>query len=71
MQTVGTSLRLYEAAEDSVLAVLDAQDTLVRQREANVNAKEDYALALVELQRTVGGMLPDADTPCTDQVDSP
>ncbi len=71
MQTVGTSLRLYEAAEDSVLAVLDAQDTLVRQREANVNAKEDYALALIELQRTVGGMLPNADTPCTDQVDSP
>lgn len=57
-QSMGTASRLYDAGEESILAVLGAQDTLTSQRAANIDAQLSYALALTDLERTLGGRLP-------------
>jgi outer membrane protein TolC len=54
-QNVGTAQRVYEAGEDSILAVLLAQQNLITQREANIKLRGEYASALADLERAVGG----------------
>jgi outer membrane protein TolC len=52
-----TARRVYEAGEDSILVLLQAQKTLIEVRDGYNQALGDYALALVELERAVGGRL--------------
>lgn len=52
---VGTAQRAYEAGEESILALLLAQQNLNSQREARATAAGDYAGALAELERALGG----------------
>lgn len=49
---------LYEAGEQGIVAVIQAQETLVTQRQAYVRILGDYARALAELEQAVGGSLP-------------
>jgi cobalt-zinc-cadmium efflux system outer membrane protein len=68
-QNITVAMKAYEAGEQSILAVLDAQRFLIAQRLAAVNVRRDLAVALVELRRAVGGRLPAAATsqPATTQ----
>jgi len=52
-----TAHRVYEAGEDSILVVMEAHKTLVGARDARNQALGDYAVALAELERAVGGRL--------------
>ncbi len=54
-QNVGTAQRVYEAGEDSILVLLLAQQNNNAQREANIKLLGDYASALADLERAVGG----------------
>jgi outer membrane protein TolC len=54
-QNVGTAQRVYEAGEDSILALLVAQQNYNAQREANIKLLGDYAGALADLDRAIGG----------------
>ncbi len=54
-QNVGTAQRVYEAGEDSILALLLAQQNLNSQRESNIKLRGDYASATADLERAVGG----------------
>jgi len=56
--SVETVQRAYRAGTLDILALLDAQKTLVAEQEAYVGAKRDLALALAELRRATGGRLP-------------
>lgn len=60
--TLETAQRVYEAGEENILVLISAQQSLIRQREAHDSAVTDYALALVELERAVGGALSKAET---------
>lgn len=53
--TVDGAERRYQAGEESLLSLIEAQDSLVKRRRSTVNAVRDYALALAELERSVGG----------------
>lgn len=50
--------RLYEAGQQSVALLLEAQESFVARRRAYVRAQGEYALATVALERAVGGRLP-------------
>lgn len=54
-RNIGTAQRVYEAGEDSILALLLAQQNYNAQREANIKLTGDYASALADLERAVGG----------------
>ncbi|MCB9849423.1 MAG: TolC family protein [Phycisphaerales bacterium] len=58
--TVDGATRLYEAGEQSVLAVVDAQEQLIQRRRDLVRALRDHAAAVTELENAVGGKLPDS-----------
>ncbi|MCC6142672.1 MAG: TolC family protein [Candidatus Hydrogenedentes bacterium] len=62
-----SSQRLYEAGEEDIPVVLDAQDMLIQQRAALVSARQDYAIALADLERALGGRLT-ANTPEPNEV---
>jgi len=65
---VAAAQRAYQAGEQSIVALIDAQRFLISQRLANINVLRDYATALSELQRVVGGTLPAATSqPATSQ----
>lgn len=55
LATVEGAERRYQAGEESVLVLIEAQDSLVKRRRAYVNTLRDYAVALSELERAVGG----------------
>jgi outer membrane protein, heavy metal efflux system len=50
--------RLYEAGEEGIIVVIEAQESLTTRRRAYVQALGEYAAALAELERVVGGRLP-------------
>lgn len=56
-KNVGTAQRLYEAGEDTILALLLAQQTLNEQRVSRIEFAGDYATALAELEQALGGTL--------------
>lgn len=60
-KNVGTARRTYEAGEESILALIEAQKSLIRQRQAYVGVLRDQAVALVELEQSLGGR----PLPCT------
>ncbi len=53
--TVDGAERRYQAGEESLLSLIEAQDFLVKRRRSTVTALREYALALTELERAVGG----------------
>lgn len=53
--TVEGAERRYQAGEEGLLSLIEAQDFLVKRRRSTVNALRDYALALAELEQAVGG----------------
>lgn len=62
-ENVETARRAYQAGEESIVTLMDAQRTLVSQRNAYVNAQQNYAVALAALRRAVGGTLPPPEEP--------
>ena len=52
-----TAQRVYQAGEDSILVVIEAHKTLIGARNDRTRALGDYAVALAELERAVGGRL--------------
>jgi outer membrane protein TolC len=59
---VEASRQIYLAGQQSVLTLLDAQRSLVSRRKDYVNVLRDYALAMADLERAVGGRLPSSTT---------
>jgi len=57
-ESVETARRAYKAGNVDILALLDAQKTLVAQQESDVGAKRDLAIAVAQLRRATGGRLP-------------
>ena len=53
--TVEGAKRRYEAGEESVLVLIEAQDALVKRRGSYVNALRGYAVAVAELEGAIGG----------------
>ena len=49
--------RSYEAGETNVLALIEAQESLIRQQREFVAARRDSAIAMAELERALGGKL--------------
>jgi cobalt-zinc-cadmium efflux system outer membrane protein len=62
--------RAYQAGEQSILALIEAQQALMTQQRESVRAHRDYAMALAELERAVGGPLPSEsdDPPAANEV---
>ena len=56
-QNLETAGRVYQAGEASILVLLDAQRSLIAQKQAYVTVLEDRAVALADLERAVGGSL--------------
>jgi cobalt-zinc-cadmium efflux system outer membrane protein len=54
-ENVEAARRAYRAGEESIIALMEAQRGLVAQRREYVNARRDWAIALAELQRAIGG----------------
>jgi outer membrane protein, heavy metal efflux system len=61
LRNVEASERLYEAGEQTVLTLLQAQQNLIQRRRAYVTTLRDYAIALAELERAVGTRLPELE----------
>lgn len=57
-ENVDVAQRVYQAGKESIIALIDAQKSLIRQRGECINIRRDYAIALAELKRAVGGGLP-------------
>jgi len=62
-RNVETAQRVYEAGEESILALITAQTTLLAQRESQVAYLGDYAMATADLERAMGGRVTDEPTP--------
>ncbi len=63
---VESARRAYGAGEQSIIALIDAQRTLVAQRRAYLDAQRDLAIGRAALERTLGGRMPPVDeTPTT------
>lgn len=56
--TLDAAGRSYEAGEQNVLALIEAQGQVIRQQREAIAARRDLAIALAELERAVGGRLP-------------
>lgn len=52
---VSGAQRRYEAGEESVLVVVEAQDVLIERRRALVTALRNYAVSMARLESAVGG----------------
>ncbi len=57
-ENVESARRTYRAGEKDILVLIDAQKSLIVQRQAYVGVWRDYAIAMAELERAVGGRLP-------------
>ncbi|HOW18441.1 MAG TPA: hypothetical protein PLC79_05340, partial [Phycisphaerae bacterium] len=44
--------------EGDILVLIDAQKSLIAQRQAYLSVMRDYAVGMAELERAVGGRLP-------------
>ncbi len=53
--TVEGARRRYQAGEENILVLVEAQDSLVKRRLSYVNSLRDYAVALAALEEAVGG----------------
>ena len=69
--TVDGAQRRYEAGEESVLVLIQAQDSLVKRRGSYVNALRDYAAAIAELEGAIGGRSLGAVSPAGKPVSEP
>ncbi len=56
-QNYETAQRVYKAGEDSISLVIEAHKTLIGARNDQIQALGDYAAAMAELERSVGGRL--------------
>jgi len=54
-ETAALAERRYQAGEENVLVLIEAQDAFVKRRRAYVAALRDYAVALAQLEGAVGG----------------
>ncbi len=54
-ENVAAALRLYRDGEQSILVVLDAQESLLRRRRSYIEARRDYAIALAALEQSLAG----------------
>jgi outer membrane protein, heavy metal efflux system len=61
LRNVEASERLYEAGEQTVLTLLQAQQNLIQRRRSYVTAMRDYAVAIADLERAVGARLPELE----------
>ncbi|MFQ5424856.1 MAG: TolC family protein [Phycisphaerae bacterium] len=67
---VESARRAYGAGEQSIIALIDAQRTLVTQRRAYLDAERDLAIGRAELEQTLGGRMPPAgEIPATGSGD--
>ncbi|MFH1416727.1 MAG: TolC family protein [Planctomycetota bacterium] len=58
---LGLARKSYEAGEQGIVILIEAQESLIAQRLAAVSIDRDYRIAVVELELAVGGRLPAAD----------
>ncbi|MBI4581714.1 MAG: TolC family protein [Planctomycetes bacterium] len=56
-QNLDGARRLYQAGEQGIIVVIEAQESLVARRRAYVSALGEYAAAMAELERAIGGRL--------------
>lgn len=61
-ENVEAARRLYLAGEQSILVLIESQETLIKQRRLFQDVLRDYAVAIAELQSAVGGRLPAGPT---------
>lgn len=61
-KNVDAATRSYQAGEQSVVALIEAQRSLILQRRAFVDIVRDSAVAQAELERALGGRLPPGAT---------
>lgn len=61
-ENVEAARRAYQAGQQSIIALMNAQKTLISQRAEYVNGQRDSATALAALRRAVGGKLTPAET---------
>jgi cobalt-zinc-cadmium efflux system outer membrane protein len=66
---VESTQRTYRAGEKDIIVLIDAQKSLIFQRQAYLGVLRDYAVAMAELERAVGGRLP--PTPATQPTSAP
>lgn len=68
-KNVDAATRSYQAGEQNIVALIDAQRSLIGQRRTLVDIMRDCAIALAELERALGGKLPPTATsePVTSQ----
>ena len=57
-ENVDGSRSVFQAGEQNVLVLIEAQEVLIRRQLANVNARRDLASALAQLESAIGGRLP-------------
>jgi len=69
--SVEAAQRAYRAGNVNILALLDAQKTLVARQEAYIGASRDFAVAMSELRRATGGRLPGESGGVADSNDPP
>ena len=54
-QNIEAARQAYRAGEQNVVALIDAQKALIAQRRQYVETQRDYAVAVAELHRALGG----------------
>jgi cobalt-zinc-cadmium efflux system outer membrane protein len=57
-KNVDAAMRSYQAGEQNIIALIEAQRSLIGQRRAFVDVVRDCAIAKAELERALGGRLP-------------
>jgi cobalt-zinc-cadmium efflux system outer membrane protein len=57
-ENVESAQRMYQAGEKDIIVLIDAQKSLIVQRQAYLSVLRDYAVAMAELERSVGGRMP-------------
>lgn len=68
-ENVESARRTYRAGEKDIIVLIDAQKSLIVQRQAYLDVWRDYAIAMAELERAVGGRLP--PTPVAQPTSAP
>ncbi|MCL4218501.1 MAG: TolC family protein [Candidatus Hydrogenedentes bacterium] len=58
---IDTALRTYAAGEETMLTVIEAQKSLMQQRESYIGVLKDQAVAIVNLERVMGGRIAPLD----------
>ena len=61
-ENVESAQRMYQAGEKDIIVLIDAQKSLIIQRQDFLGVWRDYAMAMAELERAVGGRLPPMPT---------